>query len=409
MSVTRHTREQLRSAFWVLPALGVAVAVVLGLGLPWVELRLTGGGLGYGGDAPAARAILSAIATLTVSVVGLAFSVTLVALTLAAQQLSPRVLRTFRRDRLNQATLAAFLATAVYALLVLRAVRVDDVPDMAVTLAFVLVVTSLALFVAFVNNIVLALQPATVVRRVVDDGLELVGWYAERREPPPEEPSGLVAVRAPRSGFLQDVDLEGATEALARAGAVAWQRAAFGDYVVSGDVVAEVDAPPARREEACAASAAAFRVSGERSLSADLALPVRQLADIALRGLSPGLNDPTTAENALGGATEVLVRARELADGVVLGRDDQGAVRVVLRAPDVDALVRLAFAQVRGHVRDDATLALRLVGLLARVGGDEATRQAVLLGEAFEAGSAPMAERAAVRAAVARVAAAAAA
>ena len=201
------------------------------------------------------------------SVVGLAFSVILVALTLAAQQLSPRVLRTFRRERLNQATLAAFLATAVYALLVLRAVRTADVPDVSITLALVLVVTSIGLFVAFVHHIVLSLQPATVVHRVVDDGLELVRWYAENEEDAPHEPSGLVPVRASQAGFLQDVDVEEAAGALARAGAAASQRAAFGDYVVRGDVVAEVHAPPEQREAAVAATAAAFAVGEERAAS----------------------------------------------------------------------------------------------------------------------------------------------
>jgi len=398
--MSARRREQLRLSFWLLPAVAVIGGVLLGIGLPVLDRLLTReGGAGFGGQAPAARAILQTIATLTVSVVGLAFSVTLVALQLASQQLSPRVLRTFRRDRLNQATLAAFLGTAAYSVLVLRSVRAGEVPDLSVTAALVFVSASLILFVAFVNNIVSSLQPSHVVQRILRDGLELLEAH-DREVPLPARPAMPAATaRASRAGFLEQVDAERAARVLADADAVAWQRAAIGDYVVSGDVLAEIHAAGTPSAKTVAAVESAFRIGPERSLVADPAFPIRQLADIALRALSPSLNDPTTAENALGAVTELLIRARDRPQSHRAVTDDAGVVRLVLLTEDIDGLVRLAFAQVCAQVGDDPTLALRLLGLLERIGGTEATRQAHLLAERYEGSGAPAEERARVRAA----------
>ncbi len=132
------------------------------------------------------------IAGATVSIVGLAFSVTPVALQLAPQQLRPRVLRTFRRSRLSQATLAAFLGSAVDAILVLRSVRSSEVADLSVTAAIVVATGSLVLFVAFVGDIVTSLQPAQVVARILRDGEKML---ADTQEPTP----GSRAL-SPRSG-----------------------------------------------------------------------------------------------------------------------------------------------------------------------------------------------------------------
>ena len=402
--MTRRSREHLRSPFWALPAVAVGGGVLLGIALPVLDRQLTrAGGVGFGGEAAAARAILQTIATLTVSIVGLAFSVTLVALQLASQQLSPRVLRTFRRDRLNQATLAAFLGTAAYAVLVLRSVRTGEVPDLSVTAAFVFFSASLILFIAFINNIVNSLQPAHVVQRILRDGLELLERRDQGAQLPWRPLTPAATARASHAGFLEHVDAERAARVLARAGAVAWQRAAVGDYLVSGDALAEVHAPDAAREEATAAVAGVFRIGPERSLAADPAFPIRQLADIALRALSPSLNDPTTAENALGAITELLIRARDRPLSPRAVSDAEGVARLVLLPTEFDALVRLAFAQVCGHVGGDVTLALRVLGLLERVGGAEATRQADVLAERFGQSGAPAEERARVRAATVRL------
>jgi len=158
--------DRVRTAFWAIPAVAMALGVAAGILLPQIDEALkqtTFSVLGFGGNAEGARGMLSTIAGATVSVAGLAFSVTVVALTLASSQLSPRVLRTFRERRLYQVTLAVFLGTFVYALLVLRTVRADPVfvPEVSIGLAIVLAVAAFGLFVAFIGDLVVSVQAST--------------------------------------------------------------------------------------------------------------------------------------------------------------------------------------------------------------------------------------------------------
>ena len=138
--------DALRRSFWFLPAAAMAAGLVTGFGLVELDYAL---GLDPGVftfvDLQSARAVLQTIATVTVSVAGLAFSVTVVALQLASQQLSPRVLRTFQGDRLAQGVLAAFVGTFVYSLIVLAKLTERGVPALSVTIAIVLAVAAFAL------------------------------------------------------------------------------------------------------------------------------------------------------------------------------------------------------------------------------------------------------------------------
>jgi len=405
--VQRTRWERLRRAFWALPAAGLAAGVALGLGLPALERGLGGGGgvLAFGGEPAAARGLLSTIATLTVSIIGLAFSVTLVALTLAAQQLSPRVLRTFRGDRLNQSTLAVFLGLAVYALLVLRSIRVAPeafVPGAAITLALAVTVGALGLFVAFVNNIVISLQPSTVIRRIAKDGRAAL---AEPREGEPARalaPAAGPVIAAERAGYVQRIDAPAACKALAAAGRRATLCPQAGDFVGTGDPLVRLDGGEPPGEDLAARLRATVSLGQERSLDQDAAFPIRQLADIALKALSPGSNDPTTAENALDSMGELFGRAAAAELGPRELRDASGGLRLGVPGPDLGALVRLGIEQARGAIGRDPVVALAVLEALGRAhraapAEPEPARQAGLVVEQFDATGAPADDRARVR------------
>jgi uncharacterized membrane protein len=400
--------SRVRDAFWGLPALGLTLGVVLGILLPVLESTLggTSGVLAFGGEPGAARGILSSIAALTVSIIGLSFSVTLVALTLASQQLSPRVLRTFRADRLNQATLAVFLGLAVYALLVLRTVRAGRdpfVPGAGITLAVAATVAALGLFVAFVNNIVISLQPATVVRRITKDGADALG------RPRPGEPlaseafTTLYVLESTRPGYVQEVDAAAACAALADAGRRAKLAPAVGDFLATGDPLLTLDGRDPPGEDLERALRSAVALGQERALGQDVSFPVRQLADIAVKALSPGINDPTTASNALDGISELLVTAVRTELGPSAVRDRSGQLRLALPGPTRADLVQLGVEQVRSALGPDPVPALALLQTLGRVrraapAEREAARQAALVVEQFDATGALAADREQVRA-----------
>ncbi len=167
-----------QQSFWVLPALSIVVAVGCGLLAPVVDAHLTlPDAIAMSGDEDTARTVLAAIVTVGVSVAGVSFSIIAVALVLASQQLSPRVLRSFQRQPLNQAVLALLLATATYALFVLGAVSDETdrpVPELSVTLAMLLAGASLGLFVVFLHHAVRSLNASVVIRRIAAEGHESI-------------------------------------------------------------------------------------------------------------------------------------------------------------------------------------------------------------------------------------------
>lgn len=400
--------DALRRSFGFLAGAAMVAGLVAGFALPSIDAALDV-------DLPVfdfagqevARSLLETIATATVSVAGLSFSVTVVAFTLASSQLSPRVLRTFSADRLSQAMLASLLGTFVYCLAVLVRLGSADVggavPNLSVTLAIVLAFVAFVMFAAFIAHIVNMLQPSSIVEGIRQTGQAAVeGPYpgqfggdpddvatAEREMLGRRAAGAAVAVLAEREGYLTMVR---GSQLLSAAGAcdgLVVQRVPIGDYVTPGMPLAEVWCTLSQNAERLVrATRDAFVLTSQRTPLQDVAFPVRQLADIALKGLSPGINDPTTAENAIDALSSLLVRFAAARRPSPLRAGDAGVVRFVALMPDLDDLVRLGFEQVRVFAAPDPVFARRLLALLERVedaaqrGGvrsSEPARQAALI------------------------------
>lgn len=403
-------RDALRRSFGFLPAVGIVAGLVLGFVLPVVDraLRIDFGIFSFT-ERDSARSLLETIASVTVSVAGVGFSVTIVAFTLASQQLSPRVLRTFQSDRLSQGLLGAFLGTFAFCLVVLATLDTggEALPDLSLAVAVLGAVASFGLFVAFIQNAVTSLQASTLIRRMAADGQASI----ERRFPAgigadPDDPQEALdrarermsageglAVRAGRAGFLTELKGEELLGALRAADALVEQCLPLGDFVLTGGLLARVWPPSGRcadHEDLVARVGGAFTLADERTVVYDVAFPVRQLADVALRGLSPSLNDPTTAENAMGSLADILVRFAAQPAAPVVRTDAQGAPRLVAAPPALDDLVRLGFEQVRVKAATYPVVSARLLVLLGeveRAAGEhglpcaEVVRQARLLRE----------------------------
>ena len=179
-----------------------------------------------------------------------------------------------------------------------------------------------------------------------------------------------VTLRAPRAGYLVAVDGERLVRAAADRDAFVAQRLALGDFVVRGATVAELWSAShhdAAQQDAVDDLGACFSYANERNPVQDFAFPVRQLADVALRGLSPSLNDPTTAEDALGSLAQLLISYAEADHPDPLRTDADGAPRLLACAPSLDDLVRLAFDQVRIAAAPHPTVAARILWLLAEI------------------------------------------
>ncbi|WP_432545245.1 DUF2254 domain-containing protein [Kineococcus sp. SYSU DK004] len=408
--------EDARARLWFLPSVLVAAAVALALGLLRVDAALDGLGSArhpvstvlFSGSADAARTLLSAIAGSLLTVLSISFSLTMIALQQASSQFSPRILRSITASAVNQTVVGAFAGTFVYALLVLRTVRSDDtgpefVPALSVTVAVAMSLVCIALLVYFIHHVSQSLQVSVVITRLRDTLLrELDGVYPDRVAEPADTTGGSGAaawaarlaagahsrVTATTGGFVRDVDEDALDEALGSgAPRSVHVVVGIGEFVPRGGLVA-IAAPPLD-DDALDAVRAAVVLADERTDHRDPAFVVQQLVDVGLRAMSPGVNDPTTAEHVLLHLGDALtaVAGRDLPDPL---RQLPGGSRALLERADWDDLVDVAFSQLRRAAEGDVRVTVRLLEVLARLAGatGEPGRRAALAQQVADAAGA---------------------
>ena len=367
----RRLADQLRSGFWAVPTACVLFALLLAIGLVEVD-RALDQGLGrftFGAGPDGAREVLSAITTSMITFTGLVFSITIVVLQLTSSQFSPRVLRTFLRDRQTQLSLGVFVATFVYAVMVLRTVDSSDgarfVPAVATTVGVGLLLVSVGVFVGYIHHIATAIQVSSLIRAVGDEtraAIELrmpVDGAADSAVIDP----GLATrqVISATYGVLTAVDERALVAAARHARVVLVLRPDLGQFVPEGAPLLDVhgDGPLDDR-----ALARCVQLRKDRTMEHDVAFGLRQLVDVAERALSPGINDPTTAVQALDELHDLLRRlaTRPLPDGV--HRDDNDQVRLLTPATVFGDLLSLALEEIEQYGNDSGQVQRRIDDLL---------------------------------------------
>ncbi|GAA3605639.1 DUF2254 domain-containing protein [Microlunatus ginsengisoli] len=379
-----------RTQLWPIPTFGIALALAGAAGLTQldavVDQRLPGSFTTwiFGGDADAARSILSSLATALITVTSLTFSLTVVTLQLASSQFSPRLLRTFTRDRFVQLTLALFLGTFVFALTVLRTVRAGDdqqpefVPRIAVTVTYLLTIASVIGLVLFLAHLAEEIRVETMLRNVHAEASETVRRTLEGSDADPNgrvEPTAeALLLCAARSGFLTSLRVESLIRVAAELNLIVLVDRPAGASVVAGTPIGFAWSPagatlaPADRDSLLAAFASAVGIGFERTSLDDISYGLRQLTDVATKALSPGVNDPTTATHALGHSSALLCTLTGLPLGDERLRDDAGTVRLIRRRPDLADLLELAVDQPRRYGAGEPQVVERLYRLLRDVG-----------------------------------------
>jgi len=310
-------REVLRTNLWLVPAIEVAGAVVLFAATYALDRAAFAGdfalpGWLLSGSADAARQILTAIAAAIITVVGVVFSIVIVALTLTSTQFGPRMLRNFIRDRGTQVTLGTFVATFVYAVLALGSIGeggADFVPHISITVTLALMVADLAVLIYFLHHIATQIQLPQVIAGIAGDlaaAIELQaghdaadsGSAAARLVAGLHGPGGEVA--APRSGYLQYIQHRLLVRLAAELGVVIHLRYRPGHFLVQGHPYATVW--PAHTASRVARELSRAHVTGPyRTLAQDVSFGVDQLVEIAIRALSPAGGTPSACTGTLPG------------------------------------------------------------------------------------------------------------
>ncbi len=377
----------LRATFWFVPALFGVGAIGLAMAALDADARLVRAGISagwlYEGSPEAARSVVIMLAGSMISIAGVTFSITIVALSLTSAQFGPRLLRNFLRDPSNQIALGTFVATFLYCLLVLRGI-VDGrpVPAVAVTGAVGLAVTSIGVLVYFFHHISTSIQASAVVAGVARDlesaierfcsefGLE--GREEDRRPAARLEQGDEVP--ADRSGYVQAIDYPHLMRLAEARDVVVDVLYRAGDFVHSDAALVRI-APAGRLEDGDGDGIdRAFLIGAQPTEEQDLEYSVRQLVEVALRALSPGINDPFTAMTCIDWLGAALARLAETGMPASERRDADGKRRLVLDALTFEGVADAALKQIRqagvGHV----AVAIRLLDMLAAIAPQLRTR-----------------------------------
>ncbi|GGO94941.1 hypothetical protein GCM10012280_51010 [Wenjunlia tyrosinilytica] len=373
-------RERLRDSFWFAPVAGMALAAVFAAVctgadaavVTWLqdrgEYQLIRDLANWG---HAGKAIISTVSTAMLTFIGVVFSISLVALQMAASQMSPRVVRLYVRSRITKATFSVFLATFVFALLAQTAYegetdprRISSVTVFSGLGALVLVLGSLVLFVGYVHSTLRLMRVTFVIDRVTRESFSVLAEHIVQgtTQTPAElpDPVGEI-VHTGAAGVLRSVDVARLTRVARRYGTVLRLVPRIGDFIVPGTPVLTAHGgrlPKGHR------LGSALNVGVERTFHQDLGFGLRQLSDIALRALSPAVNDPTTAVQALDRIHQFLAALAVRPLGEVDHRDRSGALRLVQPLPGWADLVDLGLTEIRHAGASQPQVTRRLAAAL---------------------------------------------
>ncbi len=363
--------EVLRTNLWLIPGIEVLAAIALFVGTLSLDRAAYHGQFGLpawviSGTADAARQILTAIAAAVITVVGVVFSIILVTLTLASTQFGPRMLRNFIRDRGTQLTLGTFVATFVYAVLVLVSIgpgsHGDFVPHIGVTVTLALTVADMAVLIYFIHHTATSIQLPQVIASIAhdlsgaigvqggDDGRPGSSGEPERGLSSAELLTRMAAdggvVRAPASGYLQFIRHRILVQFAAAANAVIALDYRPGHFLVQGHPFASVWPPEAAARVSDALGRA--HITGPyRTLTQDISFGIDQLIEIAIRALSPAVNDTFTALTCIDWLGDSLCKIIDRWHPARVHRDSRGFIRVITAEPSYERLVQRAFEKIR--------------------------------------------------------------
>jgi uncharacterized membrane protein len=376
---------------WVLPTLCAVGALVLGALLSRIDVGPKSP-LAFQGTADDARSLLSGITGTLVTVIALLLGLAVVALQLSSTQFSPRLLRNFLRDRPNQVVLGVFVGTFAYSAGGLFTVgvasgeRSEEFPRLAVSVAVILLFVSLALLIFFADHLAHSIQVDSIMRVVERTTLPVVAAELFTSEAPaPAVPAWAVPVVARRSGYVQAVDVRQLRTAAVARQVTVRLRPRVGEHVVAGTVLAwawQASAGPAPwADHIRGLLGRAVRIGYERTLEQDPGFGIRQLTDIGCKALSPAVNDPYTAVQAIEHLTVLFagMAARPVGDHV--GRDDAGAAVLVVPGRRFPEHLALGLGLLRRYGAAEPTVIhalLRLLDSCAAVVLDDPLRWAAL-------------------------------
>ena len=397
---------RIRSSFWFLPSLMALAAFVLAALTTAIDSPLIDEAAGrrwwlYSGGPEGARTILSAITSSMITVAGVVFSITIVVLSQASSQFGPRLIRNFMNIRANQMVLGTFVATYMYGILVLGAVKEPSatlsVPNLSVTIAIALAFVSLGVMIYFIHNISETIQAQNIIARVHDDLENTVKRIFPARCPESNSSSGrpihrdydlpdtcdrdACQVKAESSGYLQAIDHDNLLGIAMQHDLLVHLSHRPGDFVTRGSRLVTVWPGYAVDDLLSEKINDALILGSERTLEQDAEFALSQMVEVGVRALSPGINDPVTAMTCIDWLGDILCQMANRQMPASHFFDEHNRLRIIYKAFTFRGMVDAAFNMIRQNAQAVPAVSIHLLETMATIAAqtpDESDRKAIL-------------------------------
>jgi len=375
-----------KDSMWFLPSFMTLVGLVTAFVL--VDIDRSGfiegpAWLVYSKSPDGARAILSTIAASLITIAGVAFSLILVALTLASSQYGPRLLRNFIKDRGNQLVLGIFLATFAYSLIVLLSISGGDddafVPQLAVSVAIVLALASLGFLIYFIHHTSTSIQADHIIAAAYRDLVVAIEeYYPSQTEHQKQRDIKTVTdelkrqqyqchpLRSPVSGYIQAMDNNSLMRISESRDLIIQLYYQAGDFIVEGEPTGAIYSK-GRCDESLQHEVSGCIITGlTRTPAQEIEFPINQMAEIAIRALSPGVNDPHTAITCIHWLGSALIKVLRSTLPEDLRYDDKGNLRIIRKVHGFNRLLDFCFDTIRFHAAGNVYVSVHILKVLRK-------------------------------------------
>ncbi|PWQ98388.1 DUF2254 domain-containing protein [Leucothrix arctica] len=388
----RHYLEVLSTAIWMVPLAFLIGSIILAFLNFYLDKTLIARHVQfpdfflYFNDSENIRTMLSVSGSSILGVAGVSFSITIASLTLASQQFGSRLLRNFMMDRFNQVVLGIFIGTFLYCIMMLQFTSSMDLnkttPIISMVGLLILVITSLLMLVFFIHHIAVSIQADTVIADVngtlqAQSAKLFPEEWSEKKHLPDTPPADLQAdlfntdaspMKVRGSGYLQGVDHERLIKLVNDKDIAIKLTVKPGDFLIKNSVIGYCLASDAQKEdfenEIVGPVNDRLLVGSKATAEQDPEFPVRQLVEVAVRALSPGINDPFTAITCidrLGDNIAFLINREFPSDHHF---DEEGRLRLLTKPFTFEGIVEASFNQIRQHGRNDVSVTIHLLDTL---------------------------------------------
>lgn len=389
MTKTQNYWKRLTATLWFLPTLLAFCGGLLGLIV--VTIDYYAGNLGFAPhfldvQPSGARDMLAVVAGSMITVAGTVFSITIVALTLASTQFSPRILRNFMRDTGNQVVLGAFVGIFAYCIVVLRTIRENGadeggnfVPSIGVAFGVIFGLSGIGFLIYFIHHVATTIQATSIISAIAEETIaEIEENYAFEYDKIQFDKEVLskiplkkwIKIPSNETGYIQNADTDALFEIAKRLDLTVQMRRRVGEFTIKGLPLLQISV---KKEDFAPDKFLikefneAFDIGNFRTVEGDVAFGLRQIVDISLKALSPAINDSTTALSCIDYLTAILISMAKRPSRPPLFFC-QGELRLVVNQQRFEDYFDLAFNQIRQNASGNVAVILRLLNSMEILG-----------------------------------------